>query len=154
MMVQYILIVFLILPHILKSLTLDSQTSREFTNMLEGSYSITLIYRIYYICMKINLNVHALVKSPKDQTLLIQSSTSNTNVKIPKPILWKDINLPSDWLVDNESYQSKIQNNIVNVDYIQQYLDGTVKISFDDLRLNTPSRQQKHGEHSRYFSKR
>ena len=71
MMVQYILIFFLILPHILKSLTLDSQTSREFTNMLEGSYSITLIYRIYYICMKINLNVHALVKSPKDKTLLI-----------------------------------------------------------------------------------
>ena len=32
-------------------------------------YSIALIYRIYYKCMKTNLNVHALVKSPSDQTL-------------------------------------------------------------------------------------
>ena len=112
----------------------------EFTNMLEGSHSIALIYRIYYKCMKINLNVHALVKNLKDKTLLIQSSTNNANVRIPKPILWKDINLPSVWLLDNESYQSKIQNDTVNLEYIQQYLDGTVKISFDDLRLNTSSR--------------
>ena len=75
--------------------------------MIEGSHSIALIYRIYYKCMKTNLNVHAFLKDPKDKTLFIQSSTSNANVKIPTPILWKDINLPTNWLKDNESYQSK-----------------------------------------------
>ena len=90
--------------------------------------------------MKTNLNVHALIKSPKNKTLLIQSSTSNAHVKIPISILWKDINLPTNGLLDNESHQNKIQNDIVNLDYIQQYLDGIVKINFDGLRINTPSR--------------
>ena len=146
MMVQYIVIIFFDFTlnlnglHILKALTLNIQTSGEFTNMLEGSHSIALIYKIYYKYMKINLNVHALVKSPKDKTLLIQSSISNAHVRLPKPILQKYINQPVTWLFDNESYQSKIQNDIVDLDYIQQYLDGIVKISFDDLRINTPSR--------------
>ena len=72
--------------HILKAVTLNIKISRAFTNMIEGSHSIALIYRIYYKCMKTNLNVNALVKSPNGQTLLIQSSNSNANVRIPKPI--------------------------------------------------------------------
>ena len=42
--------------------------------------------------------------------------------------------------MNNESYQGKIQNDPNNLDYIQQYLDETVKINFKDLRMNTPSR--------------
>ena len=58
--------------------------------------------------MKTNLNVNALLKSSSGQTLLIQSSTSNANVRIPKSIFWEDINLPDDWLLNNESYQDNI----------------------------------------------
>ena len=58
-------------PHILKGLTLNIQLFGEFTNMLESVHNIALIYRIYYKCIKTNLNVQALTKSPKDKTLLI-----------------------------------------------------------------------------------
>ena len=54
--------------------------------------------------------------------------------------MWKDITLPDNWLLTNENYQGKIQNDTNDFDYVQQYSDGTVKISFKDLRVNTPSR--------------
>ena len=63
--------------------------------MLEGSQPIALIYRIHYKTMKTNINIKALNKSPKDKTVLIQASTSDANIQVPKTILWKDINLPS-----------------------------------------------------------
>ncbi|KAI8572075.1 hypothetical protein RHMOL_Rhmol01G0170500 [Rhododendron molle] len=93
--------------------------------MLEGSHSLALIYRIYYKCMKTNLNVHALVKSPKDKTVLIQIS-------------WNDIKLPSSWISENYSYPHRMQNDTIDLDYIKQYLDGTGRISFDQQRLNSP----------------
>ncbi|KAL7184944.1 hypothetical protein ACSBR2_026980 [Camellia fascicularis] len=55
--------------------------------MLDGAQSIALIYRIYYKCIKINLNVHALVKSPKDKTLLIQNNIADANIKVQKTIV-------------------------------------------------------------------
>lgn len=54
-------------PHFLKALTLNVKTSDY--EMLKGSQPLGLIYRIYYKCIRTNLNVHALVKSPKDKTL-------------------------------------------------------------------------------------
>ncbi|KAI8555203.1 hypothetical protein RHMOL_Rhmol05G0156500 [Rhododendron molle] len=89
--------------------------------MLEGSHSIALIYRLYYKCMKTNLNIHALVKSPRDKTVLIQSNS--------------EANLPTSWITENESYPQNLQNHTVNLDYIQQYLDGIVRISFDQQRV-------------------
>ncbi|KAI8560192.1 hypothetical protein RHMOL_Rhmol04G0236700 [Rhododendron molle] len=71
--------------NILKALTLNIQTAGAITNMLEGSHPLALIYRIYYKCMKTNLNIHALVKNPKDKTVLIQSNT-NANIQVPKTI--------------------------------------------------------------------
>lgn len=57
--------------------------------------------------MKTNLNIHALVKSPIDETLVIQSNTTNANIKVPRTIQWSDIQLPTSWLSKNESYQQK-----------------------------------------------
>ncbi|KAI8563905.1 hypothetical protein RHMOL_Rhmol03G0145600 [Rhododendron molle] len=94
--------------------------------MLKGSHALALIYRIYYKCMKTNLNIHALVKSPKDKTVLIQS---NTNA-----------NIQTSWVSENDSYPHKMQNDTVDLDYIKQYLDGTVRISFDQQRINPPLR--------------
>jgi hypothetical protein len=70
-------------PQILKALTLNIKTAGY--DMLEGSQPLALIYRFYYKCMKTNLNVNALKKSPKDKTLLIQTNCE-ANVKIPKSL--------------------------------------------------------------------
>ncbi|KAI8547516.1 hypothetical protein RHMOL_Rhmol07G0201800 [Rhododendron molle] len=125
--------------NILKALTLNIQTAGAITNMLEGSHPLALIYCIYYKCMKTNLNIHALVKSPKDKTVLIQSNT-NANIQVPKTISWSDIKLSTSWISENESYPQKMQNDIIDLDYIKQYLDGTVRISFDQQRINPPLR--------------
>jgi hypothetical protein len=41
-------------------------------------------------------------------------------------------------MLENENQVQKVENNALDLDYIQQYLDGTVKISFDEPRLRTP----------------
>ena len=98
-------------PHILKSLTLNIQVSGEFTKMLGGAHSIALIYRLYYKCIIINLNLHASVKSRKDKTLLIQGSTSETNIEVPKTICWDEITLPDNWVIVNENNIHPHQSN-------------------------------------------
>ncbi|KAL7213038.1 hypothetical protein ACSBR2_015693 [Camellia fascicularis] len=95
--------------------------------MLAGFQSITLIYRIYYKCIKTNLNVHALVKSPKDKTVLIQSSTSKAIVDILRPIVWSEITLLENWLTVNENYTHKIHHDVNDLNHIQQYSDGSSK---------------------------
>ena len=87
--------------YLLKALTLNIKTSGY--EMLEGSQPLALIYRIYYKCIRTNLNVHALVKSPKDQTLLIQSHASDANIRVPKSIRWNEVTLPNDWFLENET---------------------------------------------------
>ena len=124
-------------PHLLKALTLNIKTAGEITQMIEGSQALALIYRIYYKCMKTNLNVKALNKSPKDKIVLIQSNTSDANIQVPKTILWKDISLPRQWILQNEIPQRPISNHIMNQNNIQQYLDGSVRISFDETSLET-----------------
>ena len=54
-------------------------------------------------------------------------------------IQWQDINLPKQWLLEQESSPAKSVFDELNLTHIQQYLDGTVKISFHDnqpLRIN------------------
>ena len=53
--------------HLLKALTLNIKIAGEITQMIEGSQALALMYIIYYKCMKTNLNVKALNKSPKDK---------------------------------------------------------------------------------------
>lgn len=111
-------------------MTLNIKTSEY--EMLEGGQPLALIYIIYYICIQMNLYVHALVKNPKDQTLLIQSHTNDANIRVPKSILWKDVALPSKWVLKNEHLTRHALSDIANLDMIQQYLDGLVRISFDE----------------------
>ena len=77
------------------------------------------------------MNFQALTKSSRDHTLLIQTAQENANIKVPRTIKWSDINLPSDWCLINESKPVVIQNSLVNLDNVEQYFDGTVKINFD-----------------------
>ena len=54
-------------------------------------------------------------------------------------IQWQEINLPKQWLLEQESPPAKPVFDELNLTHIQQYLDGIVKISFHDnqpLRIN------------------
>ncbi|KAI5323149.1 hypothetical protein L3X38_032221 [Prunus dulcis] len=62
-------------PHILRTLTLNIKTKGY--NVLPGTQPLALVYRIYYKVTGTNMNFQALNKSPKDQTVLIQSHTSD-----------------------------------------------------------------------------
>ena len=42
------------------------------------------------------------------------------------------------FFLQNEMRISKIQDDVTKVDYIQQYLDGTVKIKFDNNKTKIP----------------
>ena len=46
-------------------------------------------------------------------------------------IQWQGINLPKEWLLEQESPPTKPIFDELNLDHIQQYFDGTVKISFN-----------------------
>jgi hypothetical protein len=68
-------------------------------------------------------------------------------------IRWDDINLPNKWLFGNVSKPTRVVNDTSNLDYIQQYLDGLVKISFIDLSLsNKIKRQLLINERMNFFS--
>ncbi|KAL7161630.1 hypothetical protein ACSBR2_042156 [Camellia fascicularis] len=112
--------------------------------MKEKVHNIALIYRVYYKCIKSNLNVQTLHKSPKDKTLLIQSSSNDTNINIPKMIKWKDITLPDQWITVNENYTAnEKQSTSQDIQDIQQYTDGSVRIKF-----NWPSQSSRHSTSS------
>jgi hypothetical protein len=77
-----------------KVLTLKINTTEY--QMIEGSRPLALVYRIYYKLLKTNLNPQALLKDPKDKTLLLQASSEDIQVNIPKMIKWEDIKLPDE----------------------------------------------------------
>ena len=129
-------------PNIIKTLTLN--ILRSGFNMDEGNKPLAIIYCIYYRLLGTQLNPRVRLRDPGDKTLLIQCSTPQAKVQVPKMIQWKNINLPKEWLLEREAQPAKPGSDDLNLDHIQQYLDGTVKISFDD---NKPL-MIKEGRHS------
>ena len=59
-------------------------------------------------------------------------------------IQWQDVKLPTEWLLEQESPLAKLVFDELDLTHIQQYLDSTVKISF---QYNQPSRINE-GRHS------
>ena len=102
--------------------------------MDEGSKPLAIIYHIYYRLLKTNLNPHARLKNTSDKTLLIQCSTPNAKVQIPRMIHWKYITLSKEWLLEREAQPAKFAFDELNLDHIQQYLDGTAKINFGNSK--------------------
>ena len=85
------------------------------------------------------LNPCARIKDPTGRTTLIQCSTPDAKIQVPKMIQWQDVNLPKERLLERESPPTKLVFDELNLTHIHQYLDGTVKISFHDdrsLRIN------------------
>ena len=123
--------------NIVKALTLNILISGY--DMEEGSKPFALIYRIYYRLLGSQLNPCARIKDPTGKTMLIQCSTPDAKIQVPKMIQWQDINLPKEWLLERESPHAKPVLDELNLAHIHQYLDGIVKTSFHDekpLRIN------------------
>jgi hypothetical protein len=121
----------------IKALTLNIRIQGY--RVLEGVQPLALIYRIYYKCTGTNMNFQAISRSPRNQTMLIQSSQSNANIHVPHTIKWTEVSLLQEWRLTNESLKPEIVNhNLDNLDYIQQYLDCIVKISFDRRSESNP----------------
>ena len=124
-----------------KALILRINTSGY--HMIEGSHPLALVYRIYYKLFKTNLDPQALIKDPKDQTLLLQASREDINVNVPKMIKCEDIKLPEEWNLPNEmppTIQKPIDiAEIDNLESVTQYHDGTVKIRFEHNKPRIPS---------------
>ena len=59
-------------------------------------------------------------------------------------IQWQDVKLPNDWLLEQETLPAKPIFDELDLTHIQQYLDGTVKISFQ----NNPPLKINEGRHS------
>ncbi|CAL8169727.1 unnamed protein product [Prunus armeniaca] len=108
------------------------------------------------------MNFQALNKSPKDQTVLIQSHTADAHIQVPQTIKWSEVALPKDWTLVTESQPVPIQRSLNNLDHIQQYLDGIVKIKFENQplkksnfqlqQLPTPGQSQRHALARRSFA--
>ena len=64
-------------------------------------------------------------RESSDKTMLIQCSTTDAKVQVPKMIQWQDIKLPTEWLLEQESPLVKPVFDELDLTRIQQYLDGT-----------------------------
>ena len=85
-------------PNIVKALTLNILTFGY--DIDEGNKLLAIIYCIYY-------------------RLLIQCSTTDAKIQIPKMICWKDITLPNEWLSERETQPIEFASNEINLDFIQ-----------------------------------
>jgi hypothetical protein len=80
------------------------------------------------------------MESPKGKTLLLQASTEDSHVNVPTQIEWKDIKLPNKWLLRNVTEPVPVQNTLEDdLDYIDQYPDGTVSINFQPFKKSISS---------------
>ena len=78
-------------------------------------------------------------REPSGKTMLIKCSTPDTKIQIPKMIQWQDIKLPTKWFLEQESPIAKPIFDELDLTHIQQYIDGTIRISFQNnqpLRIN------------------
>ena len=66
------------------------------------------------------------------RTLLLQTDLSKANTVVPKPIQWKDVNLPEEWILEGiapPAVPKQLEPN-TELQNVTQYSDGKVKLSF------------------------
>ena len=101
--------------------------------MEEGSFPITIIYRVCYkaFCSAAIPPKSLTPKLEPGQTMLFQTDLKRTNVITPKAIKWQDISLPEYW--DMEEAVTPMQPapaRSTEIQKIEQYSDGRVRLSF------------------------
>jgi hypothetical protein len=123
---------------VLQTLELNIETPSY--NMLEGAQPLVIVYRIYYKLMRTTLEPQALMKSPKEKTLLLQASTSDSHTKVPTQINWKDVKLPNRWLLRNVTQPTPVQSTLEDdLNYIDQHSDGSISINVQPFRNSISS---------------
>ena len=99
-----------------------------------------LIFIIFYKAMIFAFtNTKHLFQSKRDETLLLQTDLSKVNTVIPRPIQWKDVNLPEEWILEGATepvIPKQLEPN-TELQNVTQYSDDKVKLSF---RRSTSSR--------------
>ena len=105
-------------PHIRTALTLNIKTLG--TLVVLGTKQLALIYRVYYKCIRTNLNVQALNKKAKGETTLIQTTTLGSQILVPKTLKWIEISFTYDWTLQYENYSFQIQHptQTANLDFV------------------------------------
>jgi hypothetical protein len=68
------------------------------------------------------MNFQTISKSPRNQTMLIQSSQSNASIHVPRTIKWNEVSLPKEWCLTNESFKPKIISHNLGDIYIYIYI--------------------------------
>ena len=122
--------------NIMDALTLNIKMNGYY--MKEGSKPLAIIYRIYYKLMTTTLDPQSMVEpSPKGHIFLLQASTTNSRLRVPRQIHWKDITLPERWQLEVIAPTPKIEN--IEPDFIAQNTNGTVIISFNNNDRHTNS---------------
>jgi hypothetical protein len=69
-------------------------------DMLEGSITVALIFKIHYKAMFSTFASKHKFQSQKGETLLLRTDPSHSNTMVPKAIQWKDISLAEDWILE------------------------------------------------------
>ncbi|KAH9723802.1 hypothetical protein KPL70_007266 [Citrus sinensis] len=108
-------------------------------NMIEGSIPVALIFKISYKAMITAFSTQHKFQSKRDETLLLQTDLSRANTVIQKPIQWKDVHLPEEWILEGAAppaIPKQLEPN-TELQNVTQYSDGKVKLSF---RRSTSSR--------------
>ena len=125
-------------PHVMKTLTLNIKTYG--TLMVQGASQITLIYWIYYKCLRTNLSAGALNKIRLRETTLIQTTNPRSNIQVPRTLQWSEVTFPENWTLENENFPLQIQDPVRNpdLDFVEQLADGSVRLSFDQSRFRFP----------------
>ncbi|KAH9686636.1 hypothetical protein KPL70_014425 [Citrus sinensis] len=116
--------------NILKSMILQIKTHNY--NMIKGFVPVALIFKISYKAMVSAFSMQHKFQSKRDETLLLQTDLSKANTVIQKPIQWKDVNLPEEWILEGAAppaIPKQLEPN-TELQNVTQYSDGRVKLSF------------------------
>ncbi|KAH9699238.1 hypothetical protein KPL71_024266 [Citrus sinensis] len=76
-------------------------------------------------------------QSKRDETLLLQTDLSKANTIVPKPIQWKDVNLPEEWILEGvapPAIPKQLEPN-TELQNVTQYSDESNPIT---IRKKTP----------------
>ncbi|KAH9705018.1 hypothetical protein KPL70_011707 [Citrus sinensis] len=116
----------------IKPLTKEGLDTSILVVLRDGSVPVALIFKISYKAMISAFSTQHKFQSKRDETLLLQTDLSRANTVIPKPIQWKDINLPEEWILEGAAppaIPKQLEPN-TELQNVTQYSDGRVKLSF------------------------
>jgi hypothetical protein len=119
--------------NILEAVTLNVKTHGY--NYIPGSEVICICYRIYYKPLY-TLNPQCrLVDKPVNETILIETNFSQSNITTRRSIKWEEIPLPESWIIERAIPSvPKINDNITQ---IIQTPEGNIQIEMERTSSNS-----------------